>query len=211
MTDLKDELERLERHYARLLEEHGDTPAAVQQRDAASQERRMHRLCEIGDLTTARVLDFGCGTGHLLEVLRRDFGYTGAYTGYDLSQLHLDAAGRKFPDARFERRDILADGIAERFDVALVNGVFNNRISDNWGFMTAATRVLFEACETGLAFNMLTSYVDYEDEGLYYARPEDVFAFCKTALSPFVTLRHDYRVKLSVIPFEFTIYVYRER
>ncbi len=40
--------------------------------------------------------------------------------------------------------------------------------------------------------------------------PGAVFDFCKRQLSKLVCLRHDYRVKPNVIPFEFTMYVYRD-
>ncbi len=211
MASFRNDFAKLERHYAALFESHGDTPAAVQQRDAATQERRMHRLCEIGDISHARIFDFGCGSGHLLTVLKRDYGFDGHYTGYDLSEPHLAGARAKFPEATFARRDIFEEGIDGRFDYAFVSGVFNNRIGDNWGFLTGAVARLFEAVDVGVAFNALSTYVDYQDAGLYYARPEDVFAFCKSALSPFVTLRHDYRIKDGVVPFEFTVYVYRDR
>jgi SAM-dependent methyltransferase len=211
-SPLGDDMKALERHYSDLFRQHGDSPAAVQQRDHATQERRMQRLCEIvDDVGRMRVLDFGCGSGHLLTVLRRDFAFAGDFTGYDLSAAHIDAARCKFPDARFERRNVLEQGVGGRFDLVMINGVFNNLIGDNWRFMTEALTLLYEAADVGVAFNCLSSYVDYRDAGLYYAEPESVFAFCKKSLSPFVTLRHDYRVKPGVIPFEFTVYVFRDR
>ena len=92
----------------------------------------------------------------------------------------------------------------------LASGVFNNAGADNWGMMTTLLGELFKLCRKGLAFNCLSTYVDYQDEGLFYVEPERVFAFCKQTLSPSVTLRHDYRVKPGVIPFEFTVYVTRD-
>jgi len=211
MSTLKGDLRRLEEHYAALFVEHGDTAAAVQQRDRETQERRMRRLCEIGDVSQAQVLDFGCGSGHLLSVLRSEFGFSGAYVGYDLSEPHLAAGRLKFPDATFERRDIFEQGIDRTVGYVMISGVFNNRMTDNWGFMTAALERLYGAATEGVAFNCLSTYVDYEDPNLYYADPREVFDFCKRRLSPFVNLRHDYRIKPNVIPFEFTVYVYRDR
>lgn len=196
-------------HYGRLLSEHGDSPQAVQYRDVASHERRFEVLAQVGDLRTASVLDFGCGTGRLLSYLQRQHAFAGNYTGYDLNADMVGVGRRNFPAAQFEVRDILISGVKGDFDFVFVNGVFNNKIGDNWGFLTSALRILFAHTRAGLAFNALSTYVDYFDEGLYYADPEAVFRFCKTELSPCVTLRHDYQVKPGTRPFEFVIYVYR--
>ena len=45
--------------------------------------------------------------------LRRDLAFKGEYVGYDLSARMIAAAQKKFPEARFERRDILEDGVSE--------------------------------------------------------------------------------------------------
>jgi SAM-dependent methyltransferase len=201
----------LERHYAALFEAHGDTVDASQQRDLATQELRMQRLCEIGDLSRSKILDFGCGSGHLLSVLRRDFAFAGSYVGYDLSERHLAAAREKYPGALFKRVNIFQENIDGPFEYVLINGVFNNRVSDNWGFLTEALRILRSAATAGIAFNCLSTYVDYQDENLFYVDPSKVFNFCKRQLSQFVCLRHDYRIRQNVLPYEFTIYVYLNR
>ena len=99
--------------------------------------------------------------------------------------------------------------MGHHFDYAIISGVFNNRVTDNWAFLTGALRLLFPHVRRGLAFNALSAYVDFQDEGLYYADPEAVFRFCKESLSPAVNLRHDYEVKPGVVPFEFTTQVFR--
>jgi len=203
------DLSLLEKHYSRLFEIHGDTPQAVQQRNRKTQEKRMAILTEVGDLTSAKVLDSGCGTGHLLKFMRDRKGFLGEYVGYDFSGRMITAAQAKFPDARFERRDILEKGIPEEFEYVLISGVFNNRISDNWGLMKAILRCLFSYTRKAIAFNVLSTYVDFFDPRLFYFSPEKVLQHCKEELSPCVTLRHDYLIKAGVVPFEFTVYVYR--
>lgn len=161
------------------------------------------------DLRTAKILDFGCGTGHLLTFLRQRLQYSGEYVGYDLSATMIAKAREKFSNVRFEQRDVLESAsIEEHFDYVLSNGVFNNHVADNWGLMTAILRRLFPHARKGLAFNALSTYVDRVDPDLFYVSPERVFKFCKEELSLRVTLRHDYLVKPSTIPFEFSAYVY---
>jgi SAM-dependent methyltransferase len=203
------DLSLLEEHYSRLVQEHGDTPEGVQWSDRQSQEHRVAILTEVGDLRSAKVLDFGCGTGHLLAFMRDRLGFTGEYVGYDLSAGMIATAQGKFPGIRFEQRDVLADGVPEEFDFVLVNGVFNNRVHNNWGLLTTILLCLFSHTRTALAFNALSTYVDFFDPKLFYVNPEDVFRFCKERLSPCVILRHDYLIKPGTIPFEFSVYLYK--
>lgn len=199
---------RLAQHYAGLLGRHGDSPHSAQWSDRASQERRLEVLAQVADLRTAKVLDFGCGTGHLLAYLRSAVGFAGEYVGYDLSEELIGAAAAKFPEARFEARDVLTEGVPEDFDYVLISGVFNNRVGDNWGLLTTLLRQLFPRARRALAFNALSTYVDFLDPELFYLNPEDALRFCKENLSPCVTLRHDYQIRPGVAPYEFTLYAY---
>jgi SAM-dependent methyltransferase len=195
-------------HYDRLLRESGDTPAAAQWSDQTTQDLRLKILCEVGELQSAKVLDFGCGMGRLYELLLAQ-GFSGEYVGYEIAPELAAAAQKKHPAARFERRDILKEGIPEEFDYVLISGVFNNRHSASNEYVSAVLKVLFARTRKGLAFNGLSTYVDYFADHLNYMDPAEVFARCKAELSSAVTLRHDYQLKENVIPYEFTIYVYK--
>jgi SAM-dependent methyltransferase len=203
------DLERIEAHYSELATIHGDGPQAAQWSDRPTQEARFAPLVEVGDLRAAKVLDFGCGPGHLLTYLRDELGFAGEYVGYDLAESALSVARAKFPDIRFERREILSQGIPERFDYVLASGVFNNRVDDNWGLMTSILDVLHSSADAAIAFNAMSTYVDFMAPDLWYVDPRLVLDHCKVHLSPAVTIRHDYQVKPGVLPFEFTTYVRR--
>ena len=203
------DLNYLAQHYSRLVTLYGDSAKGVQWTSTETQEQRMAVLAQVGDLQSARILDLGCGTGHLLAFLRQHLGFAGEYIGYDISADMIATARQKFPGIRFEQRNILADGMPQAFDYVLINGVFNNRLSDNWGFLTALLSGVFPSTRQALAFNALSRYVDFCDDHLYYAEPTVVFDYCKEHLSPRVTLRHDYLIKPETVPFEFTVYVYQ--
>jgi SAM-dependent methyltransferase len=200
---------QLREMYDSRLREYGDSPQAAQHTDQENQESRLRPVCEVGDLRIAKVLDFGCGLGHALVFLREHFGFKGEYVGYDISPEMVRTAAAKHPDSRFECRDILTEGLCEDFDYVLISGVFNPLTGDNWEWMTQCLRLLWERTKIGLSFNNLSRYVDFFAEDLYYEDPARVFRFCKEELSPLVTLRHDYCVRLGVVPYEFTTYVYR--
>lgn len=168
----------------------------------------MEILAEIGDLRTAKILDFGCGTGHLLDFLRRRIRYSGEYVGYDLSSDMIALATRKFPDARFETRDVLDSGLAEDFDYVLISGVFHILVENSWDLLTETLRCLFTRTRRAIAFNAMSTYVDRFDRGQFYVSPIRIFQFCKEQLSPCVAVRHDYMLRPGTVPYEFTVYIY---
>ncbi len=205
----KNDIEKLAQHYSDLVKQHGDAAEGAQYADRATQEKRMEVLCEIGVQKDSKVLDFGCGTGQMLSLLQRTMGFEGEYVGYDISPEAIEFAQKAHPGGRFEVRDIFENPPEEDFDFVLVSGVYNNLMSDNRAFFEAASRRLMEHARAGYAFNMISRFVDFFDEGLYYEDPMAAFQFCKESLSPLVTLRHDYVVREGSIPFEFTIYVHQ--
>lgn len=194
----------LRSHYQRLLQSHGDSHEAAQYSSRASQEARYEILAQIGDLRGASILDFGCGSGHLATFLK-ERGIDCRYTGVDIVEDFFPYARAKHPEHRF---GIWDDFAAESFDYVLVSGVFNNRVDDNEAFFRSSVERLFARVVKGLAFNLMSSYVDYQDAGLWYAQPEQVFGFVKT-LTPYATLRNDYVVKDTRVPFEFVVYAYK--
>ena len=210
MTDtLKQSMQSLSDHYNGLVRKHGYAPESVHFSSWETIERRFEILLEgFPDYRTSRILDFGCGIGHLLGYLQRH-GFTGEYVGYDIAESMIELARSRYPHARFEHRNLLELPPDESFDLAFVSGVFNNATESNDELILRSLQTLFDSVTTGLAFNALSRYVHYRDEGLHYCCPMEMFDFCKQELTPRATLRHDYELKPNVIPFEFTIYLYK--
>jgi SAM-dependent methyltransferase len=193
-------------HYRDLFLKYGDTPEASQWRDRSTQEKRFEILCEIGNLDGSAILDLGCGTGHLASYLKQK-GLNFDYTGIDLVPEVLDAGRLKHPEYQFMTPTELDRNTM--FDYVLISGTFNNLIEDNRTFYQEKLKQYFNHTRIGLAVNMLSQYVDYFDDGLFYEYPETVFKFAKTHLSQRVSLRNEYQLKPGVLPFEFTTYIYR--
>ena len=193
-------------HYRNLFLQYGDTPEASQWRDRPTQEKRFEILCEIGDLEGSSILDLGCGTGHLATYLKQR-GLKISYPGIDIVQEVLHAGILKHPESRFIFPSDLCP--EETFDYILVSGMFNNLIQDNQSFYQETPRQYFPHARKGLAVNMLSQYVDYFDDGLFYEYPEAVFKFVKENLSQRISLRNEYQLKPGVLPFEFTNYIYQ--
>ena len=63
---------------------------------------------------------------------------------------------------------------------------------------------MYDASRVALSFNLMSDRVDFRDENLFYANPDEVLEFCRRELGGRVALRDDYRL------YEFTTYVYRD-
>lgn len=195
--------------YEGNLAEHGTTSKSVGWRDEASQVLRFERLARVIDpgLGEFTVNDWGCGYGAMFGYLDRAHGSRLArYTGYDISPEMLEAARIRCggPRANF----VLGPEVTEAADYTFVSGTFNVKLQAgdaDWdAYIKRHLEAMFGKCRRGLSFNLLTSYVDWKAENLFYADPKDFFDFCKTRLSRYVTLHHDYGL------FEWTIAVTRE-
>jgi len=198
---------RIADHYRALLREHGDSAEAAQYSSRESQFRRFAALAPIADLRDKRVLDFGCGTASFADYLA-GIGQTPAhYTGVDVVSEFFDIAREKVPGGHFCHPDALGDA---EFDYAFVSGVFNNRRKGNRKFWQDTVQSLFARCRGGVAFNMMSTYVDFQDPNLFYEAPERAFGFLKRHVTPYVVLRHDYLPKIGSVPFEFALYAYRD-
>jgi SAM-dependent methyltransferase len=201
-------LEGIRDLYTGNLAEHGLSSKSVGWRDADSHRLRFDRLARIVDPSVPfAVNDWGCGYGAMCTYLEERFGaaMTG-FTGYDISQEMLDAAQRAVttPGARF----VLGSDVTGEADYTFVSGTFNVRLEASeaeWdAYVKSRLEALYVTSRRGLAFNLLTSYVDWKEPHLFYGDPREYFDFCKRRLSRFVTLLHDYPL------YEWTILVHRE-
>ncbi len=198
-------------YYDERIIKYKDTPKSVGQKNIETLEKRLSILLEVGDLRRSKILDFGCGTGFLYEFLKKKINFRGKYVGYDISSEMINLAKKKYKKAKFEKKDIFKSRINENFDYVIINGTFNYKFKYNLNWIKKTLITLFKKTNKAIAFNNLSSYVDYKDKILYYESPEKIFKFCKSKLSPFVTIRHDYQVKKRKMPYEFTTYIYKTK
>jgi SAM-dependent methyltransferase len=195
--------------YEGNLAEHGTSSKSVGWRDEASQRLRFERLARVIDPGAGAftVNDWGCGYGAMFGYLDGAFGTSmSRYTGYDISAEMLGAAKARCADARASF--VNGTAVTVDADYTFVSGTFNvklNASDDQWDeYIKGQLEAMYAKSRRGLAFNLLTSYVDWKTDNLFYADPKDFFDFCKTRLSRAVTLHHDYGL------FEWTIAVTRE-
>ena len=199
-------LEPVARYYAGKLREHGATPRGVDWNSPESQERRFTELLRLcGSDLGGSFNDYGCGYGALAARLRRD-GFSGAYTGYDVSPEMIDAAAAantELAGCRFT-----SDGNAlERTSYTIASGIFNVRLDTpiaEWEEYVRETIARMAALsDVGFAFNMLTAHADaHRMRGdLYYADPATWLTELLQQFPRRVALLHDYPL------YEFTVLV----
>lgn len=202
--------DNIKKHYKTLFNQYGNAPESVQYSDKKTQYKRFEILSEI-DRNLASVIDVGCGLAHLYDYLAST-GYKGKYLGLDFVEEFIEANQQKYGQEdklSFKTFDINKDNIDEGYDYIMLSGVFNNKSDNNEEFMYGTIKKMYDACQKGVAFNAMSTYVDFQADNLYYSNPLDVFDFCKKNLTRKVTLRHDYLVKENSIPFEYCIYLYK--
>jgi SAM-dependent methyltransferase len=201
----------LKQHYAELYQRYGASHEAVQWSSRETQERRFEVLCDVIGPNDS-VIDLGAGLGDLLAYLRKKRHFTGKYQGFDFVPGFVTHARDRYASdakASFAELDITREDLPTGYDVIVTSGMFNNELEDNWGFLTATIARMYRAAAKVVAFNAMSTYVDYQDSGLYYCDPLRLFDHVKRELTPLVTLRHDYRVKPDRPPFEFAMYLQR--
>lgn len=184
------EQDKLNDFYRRSFLAHKGEPEAVHS-SADGQLMRFEKLIEIANLSGQRILDLGCGQGDLYAHLAKRFSNF-TYEGIEVVPEMVEYAREKYPGIKFSCRNILSEPLARQYDYALLCGLFNIHIPDCTSFMKQFLVAAFAACEKGLGFNFISSYVNYETPDTTYHNPQSVLEFCLENLSPKVNLYHHY-------------------
>lgn len=193
--------QRLVEHYRECFLRHRDTPEGVQYSDASGQALRFQQLVKVGSLAGQRILDVGCGLGHLYPFLVTACGAVD-YTGIDIVPETIAYAAAKHPQARFFCHDLQHAPLPERFDYVLMCGVFNNAMPGAAAFLREMVSAAFQQCSKGLAFNFISTAVNDQDPELAYHDPLEVMKFCLERLTRRVVIHHHYdRCDVSVFAY----------
>jgi len=195
-------IQDIKKHYKDLLQKNGPTLAAVQQNSQEAQDKRFKTLFQI-DLKMKSLIDVGCGLGCMLNYLLTQ-NYSGKYLGIDILEDFTQLSQKKFKaqdNISFKTADISTENLNTNYEYILLSGVFNNRTKDSKNFMYQTLKKMFTACKKGVAFNAISTYVEYQDKELYYSNPLEIFDYCKKNFSRNIALLHDYGL------YEFTIII----
>ncbi len=205
---IQDTNRRLDDYFSAKLETFGATPKGVDYSGDEAQRIRFAQLIKIFDRARAfSVLDYGCGYGALLDVLKQE-ALTFDYCGFDRIRSMVEMARSRhpsLPNARFtsDRNEL------ETVDYVIAGAIFNiklDAVAQVWqDFVLNTLNDLNLYCRRGFSFNMLTAYSDAdrmaERPDLFFGDPLFFFDYCKRNFSRNVALLHDYEL------YDFTILV----
>ena len=202
--------ETLRRHYEQKFQQYGPSSLGVDWgNDKTRQELRYDKMLNIiahqpSEVPT--VLDVGCGYAGLLQYANQK-GICLKYTGIDVAENMIAYAREAFPAAVLIAGDILKASFAQRFQYVVCNGVLTQKLDVPGlvmdAFASRLIRKLFELCDKGAAFNVMTTKVNYFSNHLYYRNPAELLSWCMTEITPYVSIDHSYPL------FEFTMYLFR--
>lgn len=197
-------------HYEACLEKHGDTPLGVDWPNPADALTRYQVMLDvIREAPTARLqlLDFGCGASHLYDYIMAQQLTIIDYAGLDISAKFIRLSRWKYPAVTYYCLDILqGPGQLPMFDYIVLNGVFTEKRelshAEMWDYFKAVIRAVFPFARRGIAFNVMSSHVDWEREDLFHLPLDKLAAFLAQDVSRDFVIRNDYGL------YEYTTYVY---
>ena len=203
--------ESLRRHYAEKFSAHGPTSEGV---DWGSDESRMllryHKMLAVLEAPLAKkpsILDVGCGYGGLLKYLEK-LKIEADYTGIDVADNMIKWASENLKSGKFVCGDILDSSFERGFDYVVCSGVLTQKLdtpaADMDRFAAKLIRTMFDLCKRGIAFNVMTTKVNYFANNLYYRDPADMLSWCLSGITRHVKIDHAYPL------YEYTVYLYRE-
>jgi SAM-dependent methyltransferase len=201
---MRKDVDELSKVYSAALAANGATPVGVAWPNAPDLAARFEVLLsplgleQFCSTNRIRILDLGCGPGLLLDYLAENNLINRVdYLGVDVFEATLDQARSRWPEYRFELRDLRDDPFdVNTFDYCIVCGVFTGRFRISYSDMEAMVRntlkAVWPSMRIGLGFNVMSKHVDWEREDLFHWPLDDIMAFCKAYLSRHVLLHLDY-------------------
>lgn len=196
--DLSKPLSQISALYSKNLERNGPVSSSVGWKTPESQRLRFEKLTSVVDASTQpfSVNDYGCGYGaHLDHLLERGMKVS-AYHGYDLSEKMLDTARMRLESFQGMLDLRQSTSLETEADYTFVSGTFNVRFEaseDEWKrFILGKLDEMHRQSLKGFAFNLLSTYVDWQEPHLFYGDPMFWFDHCKRNYSRQVSLLHDY-------------------
>ncbi len=209
MTDFQKISAELRAHYSDTFARHGTTGEGVDWGSDPSDHLirldRMIAVTDFGSQTTPSILDVGCGYGSLLDRIKEK-GLKLDFTGIDIASSMIHSARDRHPDAQWVEGDILDVPQTRKYDYVVCNGILTQKLSASQQEMDAYLRELvtqmFAISRIGVAFNVMTTHVNYQVSNLYYRNPAELLAWCMSQLTSRVRLDHAYPL------YEYTLYLY---
>jgi hypothetical protein len=152
--------------------------------------------------------DVGFGLGHFYEYVRQTFPDKKInYSGSEITREFFEFCNKKYPETSFFLRDLSIAPPEESYDYFILGGTFYHTVGvDPDNFEAWVKTILlncFQKCKKGISFNLVSSFVEYEKDDLFYFQMDRLLDFVVNHLSRFFMINH------AVPLFECTVCVYK--
>lgn len=205
--------EGLKNHYTETFQKFGATSKGVdwgKDEEVLLRYQKMFAVIRAENSHDSRpsLLDVGCGYGGLLTFAQQE-NIDVEYTGIDVVEDMIKYAQSNFQQTgSFHCKDIFQlSSTNKKYDYVVCNGVLTQKLSasikDMDHFAQDFILKMFEMCNIGIAFNIMTNKVNFMVDNLYYKSPTEMLAFCLSNVCDKVQLDHSYKL------YEYTTYLYK--
>ncbi len=182
---------RIVRHYEDCLKIHGDSHRGVDWPNKPDAETRYHIMLDLIPKIPGKeptLLDFGCGASHFYEYMLKMSRGDIRYSGLDLSEKFIELSRSKYPSITYYCLDVLArEDELPTFDYVVMNGVFTEKCDLDFdamlNYFQSTVEAVFAKTRLGMAFNVMSSHVDWEREDLFHLPLDTLVAFLSTCLT----------------------------
>ena len=205
--------QEMKAHYSQRFDEFGATSRGVdwsKEEDVCVRYDKMlavmgQELADINNQIT--LLDVGCGYGGLFAYAEKK-GIKMQYTGIDVASNMISWAKKHLDNGKFIEADFTQYSFGKRkFGFIVCNGILTQKLSasllDMDEFAKKLIKKMFDLCDKGIAFNVMSTYVNFFAPNLYYKHPAELLSYCLSEISRKVKLDHSYGL------YEYTLYVYK--
>ena len=194
-------------HYDSCFKKHGDNNLGVDWPNYDDTLTRHEAMFGLIRKPNSTLLDFGCGLSHFNDWIIKNKKEVN-YSGLDINEGFYNASKLKYPNTNYYNLDILKNDNIPNFDYITINGVFTEKRGlsqeEMMDFFTSVFVKLWNKCDEGIAFNLMSKHVDWEREDLFHVSLDELGWFLKKNLSRNFIIRNDYKL------YEYTTYVYKK-
>lgn len=215
----------LKDYYGKTFAAYGATARGVDWNDEAELLVRYDKMlavlqkdfCSLPEKVS--ILDVGCGWGGLYKRIKT-LNLPLRYFGVDVVESMITEARSQFPDAGFIQGDVFQANEAlttgAPYDFVVCNAILTQKLDVSIPamecFMKRLVLRMFELSRHGIAFNLMSTRVNFMVDNLFYQNPSELLSWLLTEVSPRVRLDHAYSSLASGRGkyYDYTVYVYKD-
>lgn len=152
------------------------------------------------------LLDVGCGYAGFYEYIKNN-QININYSGIDIVQEMIQHAKNKNPTIKeLIHDDFLDFNFNKTYDYIICNGILTQKLeTSNMDMDIYANKLIkkmYQLSNIGIAFNIMTTKVNFFSNNLYYRNPSELMAYCMSEITNKIKIDHTYL-------YEYTVYLYK--